>query len=193
MKEAIIILLFLVSSLSSYSQFNTDNISFELRYPTPLGSNLFNKGLGGNGYTGLIDIGLAYDIVKIKNLGIGVLYNSSFFRHSSVSITSITLSPKVKLDYTIDLNKISIIPQFGVGYSNLRYRSLSEFPENENGLTIIGATRILLNLDKRIKWYFIFSYEFTRIGKIFAPIRDYMNNIHLIYPGIGMNWNFRKN
>jgi hypothetical protein len=205
MKKILIIGLIFLSSISTYSQLNTKNISFELRYPIPFGDNFINKGFG-NGYLGLIDFGFDYNIIKINGLGIGILLNSSFLRLSETDLTLMILSPKIKVEYEIDLNKISIIPQVGIGYSNWRFRAPEmtyydelgdpvhgeKFKQNENGLSIKGATKIVINNNNRIKWYFNLSYEFTKLEK---PEQDggdkkFNRNIHLIYPGIGMIWNF---
>lgn len=207
MKKIIIFGLFFLSSISTYSQLNTENISFELRYPIPMGDNFINKGFD-NGYIGLIDLGVDYNIVKNKGLGIGVLLNSSVLKLSESDLTLMILSPKLKVEYEIDLNKVSIIPQVGVGYSYWRFRAPEmtyydefgnsvqgeKFKLNENGFTLKGATKLVINNDKRLKWYFNLSYEFTKLEKPEPKGGDtkYNRNIHLIYPGIGMTWDFRK-
>ena len=206
MKKILLIGLILFKSISSYSQVNTENISFELRYPIPIGDNFLNKGFD-TGYIGLIDIGVDYNIFNINGLGIGVLLNSSILRLSENDLTLTILSPKLKVEYEISLNKISIIPQVGVGYSNWRFRApamtytdvygnlfqTKEIKINENGLTVKGASKIVINNDKRIKWYFNLSYEFTKLGKSEQGAEDnkYNRNLHLIYPGIGVIWYFK--
>ncbi len=62
MKKLLLFVLIISQTISLYSQINTDNISFELRYPLPLGDNLLNKGFG-DGYLGLIDIGIDYNVI----------------------------------------------------------------------------------------------------------------------------------
>jgi len=204
MKKIIFFGLIFLSSISTYSQLNTENISFELRYPIPIGDNFINKGFD-NGYLGLIDLGVDYNIIKTKRLGIGILLNTSVLRLSETDLTLMILSPKLKIEYKIDLNKVSIIPQVGVGYSFWRFRATyyDEFSKplqskkykiNTNGFTIKGATKLVINNDKRLKWYFNISYEFTKLDKPEEEGGDikYNRNIQLIYPGIGMTWNFRK-
>lgn len=44
MKRTIIISLILTIAISTFAQINTKNISFELRYPIPMGDNFINKG-----------------------------------------------------------------------------------------------------------------------------------------------------
>jgi len=207
MKKITIICLILTITISSFSQINTENISFELRYPIPIGDNFINKGFD-NGYLGLIDLGIDYNILKTNGLGVGIILNTSVLRLSETDLTLMILSPKLKVEYEIDLNKISIIPQVGVGYSNWRFRAPEmtyydefgnpvqgeKYKENENGLTIKGATKLVINGDKQIKWYFNLSYEFTKLEKPEQEGGDtkYNRNIHLIYPGIGMTWDFGK-
>lgn len=207
MKKITIIALILIITISSYSQINAENISFELRYPVPLGNNFIHEGYD-NGYLGLIDFGVDYNIIKTNGLGIGVLLNSSVLRLSETDLTLLILSPKIKVEYEINLGRISIIPQFGIGYSNWRFRAPAmdytdgsgnpvqgeELKQNENGLTLKGATKIVLNNYKRINWYINFAYEFTKLEKPEEPAENnkYTRNIHMLYPGIGMIWNFGK-
>jgi hypothetical protein len=207
MKKITIIGLFLTITISSYSKINTENISFVLRYPIPTGDNFINKGLD-NGYLGIIDAGVDYNIIKTNGLGIGLLMNTSFLRFSESDLTLMILSPKIKVEYEIDFSIISIIPLIGAGYSNWRFRAPGmnlkdefgnpvqgeKFKENENGLTLVGAAKIVLNNDKRIKWYLNFSYEFTKLEKPPEPAEDnkFNRNMHMLYPGIGMLWNFGK-
>ncbi len=202
MRKLIIVGLVLFNSFFSYSQFSTGSISFELRYPISIGDNFINKG----GYSGLFDIGVDYNVIKTNGFGFGVLLNSSVFRLNENDLNLLVLSPKVKAEYEISLNKLTIIPQIGIGYSNWRFRApgityLDEFgiqihdekfKQNYNGLTVKGATKILINSDKNLKWYFNLAYEFTRLEKPQNAVNTsrYNQNIQLIYPGIGMTWNF---
>lgn len=207
MKRITIIGLILTITISTYAQLNTENISFELRYPIPIGDNFINKGFD-NGYLGLIDLGVDYNVIKTNGLGIGVLLNSSVLRLSETDLTLIILSPKLKVEYEIDLNKISIIPQIGAGYSNWRFRAPAmtftdesgnpvqgeDYKKNENGLTLRGGTKLVLNSDSKVKWYINFTYEFTKLEKPEKPVKDnkHNRNIHMIYPGVGLTWNFGK-
>jgi hypothetical protein len=190
MRKILIIGLIILSASSTYSQLNTENISFELRYPVPIGDNFINKGFD-NGYLGIIDFGVDYNIIKTKGFGIGLLLNTSVLRL-----------------YEIDLSKIIIIPQIGVGYSNWRFRAPAmtftdefgnpvqgeEYKLNENGLTLRGGSKIVLNTDSKVKWYINFTYEFTKLEKPDEPAEDtkHNRNIQIIYPGVGLTWNFGK-
>lgn len=64
--------------------------------------------------------------------------------------------------------------------------------QNYNGLTAKGATKILINNDKNLKWYFNLAYEFTRLERpeVQMSSSSYTQNIQLFYPGIGVTWSF---
>jgi len=117
MRKLIIVGLVLFNSICSYSQINNENISFELRYPLPLGTNFINKA----GYLGLFDIGVDYNLIKTSGFGLGVLLNSSVLRFDENDLNLFVISPKLKAEYEISLNRLTIIPQIGIGYSNWRF------------------------------------------------------------------------
>ena len=199
MRKLIIVGLVLFNSIWSYSQ-NNESISLELRYPLPLGNNFINKA----GYVGLFDIGADYNLIKANKFSFGVLLNSSFLRFNELEVNLFIISPKIKAEYEISLNKLSIIPQIGIGYSNWRFQApdITYTDEhgvhtiksrlNYNGLTAKGATKILINNDKNLKWYFNLAYEFTRLERPENLISNfsYNQNIQLFYPGIGLIWSF---
>lgn len=205
MKKLMLIGLIHLLCVTSYSQFITKSISFELRYPFPVGDNFINKGLD-NGYLGLIDLGVDYNLFKNNGLGLGVTLNSSLLRLNVTDVTLLIISPKIKVEYEIDLNKILIIPQIGIGYSNWRFRApdvtlIDEFGnpvgmgksrDDQNGLTLEAATKLVINNDRKLKWYFNLSYEFTKLEKPEYDSGDtkFNRNIQLLYPGIGVIWNF---
>ena len=206
MKKIIIIIgLVLTNPVFSYSQSDAESISFELRYPIPMGDHFINKAFD-HGYSGLIDLGLDYNILNANGLEIGILFNTSILELSHTDVNLLIFSPKIKADYEMYLNALSIIPQVGIGYSNWRFRSpemtftdgfgnpvrIEGIDRNENGLTIVGATKLVLNNDKKIKWDFNLSYEFTKLEKPDYEGGDvkYNRNIHLFYPAMGMIWNF---
>ncbi|MBK8806723.1 MAG: hypothetical protein IPO21_08780 [Bacteroidales bacterium] len=206
MKRQIFVVLILLISVASYSQFNK-NIAIEVRYPLPIGDNFINKGFD-KGYLGIIDLGLDYNVIEKNGLGLGIVFNTSYLRFSETDVNLLILSPKIKLEYEIELNKLSIIPQIGVGFSSWQYRVYdiiytdelgnylytSDFKQIENGLTLKGATKFVINTDKRVKWYFNIAYEFTRLEKseYESANTKYNRNIQMIYPGVGMIWNFSK-
>lgn len=204
-RTTFIILLILTITISAFSQINTKDISFEFRYPIPMGDNFINKGFN-LGYIGIIDLGVDYNIIKSNGFGVGLLLNTSVLKLYKTDITLAVVSPKIKFEYEIDLNKVLIVPQIGVGYSNWRFRAYegilfgdpvnpSQYNrENINGFTLKGGTKILINNDKRVKWYINLAYEFTRLempSVIYGAVNNSFNrNIQMFYPGIGFTWSF---
>lgn len=208
MKKLFLIGLIFLLPISSYAQINTDNVSFEIRYPIPSGDNFINKGFLSDGYSGLFDLGVGYNIIKTNGFGVGLLLNSSMLTFSETDMTLVILSPKIKVEYEVKINKFSIIPQIGIGYSNWRFTAPAilmydaygnpvegeKYKENEYGLTVRGASKFVLNSSKKINWYVQFSYEYTKMNKQDNEFYDskYNRNVHLLYPGVGMIWNFTK-
>jgi len=206
MKKILIVLFILIPASTLFSQINREKIGIDVRYPIPIGDNFLNNNSRG-GYLGLVDIGIDYNLIKINNFGIGVLINSSVLRFSKNDVTLIILSPKIKVDYKININKISIIPNIAIGYSNWQFRSsaktfavengipvqIDQAAEFLNGITFKGATKVLLNSNSRLNWYFQFAYEFTRLEKLDNGIdSNYNRNMHILYPGVGVVWKFNK-
>ena len=202
MRKIILAGLIILNAIASYSQLNTGDVSLEIRYPVSIGES--SNGLDNNP-TGLIDIGLDYTVLKSNQLGIGLQFNSSFLKFTGNDVNLVILSPKIKVAYEITLNKITFIPMVGLGYAYWSFRIpgvtvLDEFgnpllmpayTQNENGLTVKGATKFLFNTDKKINWYLNLSYEFTRLGES-AEMVHLKRNQQLIYPGLGVIWNFGK-
>ena len=74
MKKTLSILFILIQINNLLAQINKDDIAFELRYPIPVGDNFLNKGLG-DGYHGIVDIGVDYNFININN----IFFSSVFF------------------------------------------------------------------------------------------------------------------
>lgn len=81
MKRKLLIALIFLNTISSYSQVNSENVSFEMSYPIPIGNNFINKALN-EGYIGLIDLGVDYNVYRVNRIGIGLTLNSSILRLS---------------------------------------------------------------------------------------------------------------
>jgi len=206
MKKILIVLFILIPASTLFSQINREEIGIDVRYPIPIGDNFLNNNSRG-GYLGLVDIGIDYNLIKINNFGIGVLINSSVLRFSKNDVTLIILSPKIKVDYKININRISIIPNIAIGYSNWQFRSsaktfavengipvqIDQAAEFLNGITFKGATKIMLNSNRQLNWYFQFAYEFTKLEKPHNAVdSQYNRNMHILYPGVGVVWKFNK-
>ena len=206
MKRLLFVLIILIPMNSLFSQINREEIAIDVRYPIPIGDNFLNNNPRG-GYLGLVDIGIDYNLLKLNNFGIGFLINSTVLSFSKDDVTLIILSPKIKVDYKININKISIIPNIAIGYSNWQFRSsaktfavengipvqIDQAAEFLNGITLKGGTKVVLNSTSRLNWYFQFAYEFTRLEKPDNGIdSNYNRNMHILYPGIGVVWKFNK-
>jgi len=206
MKRLLFVLIILIPMNSLFSQINREEIAIDVRYPIPIGDNFLNNNSRG-GYLGLVDIGIDYNLLKLNNFGIGFLINSTVLSFSKDDVTLIILSPKIKVDYKININKISIIPNIAIGYSNWQFRSsaktfavengipvqIDQAAEFLNGITLKGGTKVVLNSTSRLNWYFQFAYEFTRLEKPDNGIdSNYNRNMHILYPGIGVVWKFNK-
>ena len=110
----------------------------------------------------------------------------------------VILSPKIKIDYEISMDKISIIPMVAFGYSN--WRTQSNFMgysshSSMHGLTLKGATKVVFKSDKKMNWYLLFAYEFTQLEKpgynVYGSMDTNYNRIRqILYPGVGMIWKF---
>ena len=206
MKRLLFVLIILIPMNSLFSQINREELAIDVRYPIPIGDNFLNNNSRG-GYLGLVDIGIDYNLLKLNNFGIGFLINSTVLSFSKDDVTLIILSPKIKVDYKININKISIIPNIAIGYSNWQFRSsaktfavengipvqIDQTAEFLNGITFKGATKIMLNSNRQLNWYFQFAYEFTKLEKPHNAVdSQYNRNMHILYPGVGVVWKFNK-
>lgn len=191
MKKLVLVSLILIQSAKVFAQFNSDNISFEVRYPIPIGHNFINKG-ADKGYTGLIDFGIDYTVYKVQKLNVGVLLHASFFKFKPSDVNLRTIAPKLKADYEINLSKVSIVPQVAVGYSSFHFSGA--YKKNSGGPAVKAATKIVFNRDKQMNWYFLIAYEFTKLKKLedFVEDTSFNKNIQTLYPGVGITWNFKK-
>ena len=206
LRRTLVFGLLLYTSTSIYAQLFSDNLSLEVRYPIPAGDNFLANAFGNNHYNGIIDLGVDYNVIDKNGLGFGVAFNSSFLKLDENNINLTVLSPKLKIEYEIDLNKVIIIPQLAAGYSNWRYVSNDftyydeqgnlhtdgSYKESNNGLTLQGGTKIMWNTGKALNYYVSFYYEYTELsmkGRNVLDI-DYNKKLQLLYPGLGVNWRF---
>ncbi len=206
MKTRLLIVLALLQVNLLFSQINKEDIAFELRYPIPVGDNFINKGLD-KGYTGIIDFGIDYNVVKMKNFSVGVLLNTSYLTQTKSEVDLRIISPKIKCEYNYALSKISIIPQVALGYSSLYFHAkattvqvddqIFEIPEEElteGGLALKAGTKIVYNANRAIQWYGSIAYEFTKLEKPSNEAEDtsFNRNVGLLYPGVGVIWTFNQ-
>lgn len=206
MKQIVYTLIFCLNANFAFSQFQSE-IETTLRYPLPVGDNFINKG-GGKGYTGLFDVELGYNAFKFGEFNVGVTVNASWLKLRVTDLSLTILSPKIKLTYTSKLDKIWIIPTFGIGYSYLEFKTgelivhdelgnlvnLGKFKESQNGISFTMGTKAVFNTGNRLKWYAFFAYEFTKLEKPSSPVvnSSYNRNLQMLYPGVGLMWSFTK-
>jgi len=206
MKTRSLIVLAILQVNLLYSQINKEDIAFELRYPIPVGDNFVNKGLD-KGYTGIIDYGIDYNVVKMKNFRVGIIVNTSYLKQTTSEVDLRIISPKIKCEYNYELSKISIIPQVALGYSKLHFHAkattiqiddqIFDIPEEEStesGLALKAGTKVVYNSHKTIQWYCSLAYEFTKLEKPSDGQGDtaFNRNIGLLYSGVGVIWTFNK-
>lgn len=200
----IIVIIFLYQSTSIFSQTNKNNISFEIRYPITFG-DINDRLVAGNKYLGVVDFGVGYNVLKFNNLGVGINFNTSFLQLSSTNLT--ILSPKIKAEYFIKQENITVIPQLAIGYANWRLRDSemligqlgdpdrnNVFKQNENGLVIKAATKLVLNSTKKVNWYFQLAYELTKLEEPGNIANEFIfdGTMQILYPGIGIIWNIKN-
>jgi hypothetical protein len=208
MRKSIISTIFIFQTLICSSQINKDEFSFELRYPFPIGNNfLNNKLLDGSCHIGIIDFGIDYNVIKPKNFGFGIIFNTSLLRLPETDITTTVFSPKIKAEYFINKQKFSFVPQIGFGYSRWRFKgpemdAMDEYGNpihlnnklTYNGLSFKGSIKIIIRNSNKLNWYFQLAYEFTRLEKSkYGEIdSNYNRNIQIIYPGLGILYKFKN-
>jgi hypothetical protein len=212
-KRIIFASLFSVLIINSFSQIN-ESIAIKIGYPVVVGNNFLNNKnseyKNENSefkYKGVADIGIDYSFYRMKDLEFGLLFNATFLSLDISNVNLMMLTPKLKMDYNLNINKVEIKPQISFGYSNWRFTqpdyqigegneemTIKGINVNYNGLSVMFANKISLNMNKRINWYLEFAYEFTRLEKPNNNIIDnsHNRNLQLLYPGVGMIWNFRN-
>ena len=193
MKKLILLGVMICQALYGYSQFFENAVTFEVRYPVPVGDNFMNNTLlGGSGYVGIIDAGVEYHIFKKSGWGIGIAYNTSLLQLSEADLTAISFIPKLVVDYNLALGNLSLVPQAGFGYSYWRYKGYDDNIITDNGMTFEGSLKFVFRNEKRINWFLQFAYEFTRLEKPEnVEDTDFNRNIQLIYPGLGVVWRLK--
>lgn len=213
MKRIIFASLFSVLIINSFSQLN-ESIAIKIGYPVVVGNNFLNNKnseyKNENSefkYKGVADIGIDYSFYRMKNLEFGLLFNATFLSLDISNVNLMMLTPKLKMDYNLNINKVEIKPQISFGYSNWRFTqpdyqigegneemTIKGINVNYNGLSVMFANKLSWNMNKRINCYLEFAYEFTRLEKPNNNIIDnsHNRNLQLFYPRVGIIWNFRN-
>ncbi len=208
MRKLLVTSVLLLLTMSLSAQVN-ESISVKLGYPVPVGNNFLNGSKPNLKYKGIADIGIDYSFYRINNLEVGILFNTMFLRLDMSDVNLMMLSPKLKLDYNINLKHMAIKPQLNVGYSHWQIRQddyliytgeddeymvIGGANENYNGFSVGLASKIMLNTSHRLNWYLEVTYEFSRLEKPSNNVvnNSYNRNLGMVYSRIGVVWNFKK-
>jgi len=186
--------LFLIVALMNSIIISSQELLFELRYPVPFGDNFLNSDLlGSSGYNGIMDIGAAYKIADISDFGFGISYNTSLFSHPVTDVSIWTIMPKAFMEYSLQMKRLSISPHIGIGYSHWIYKIPDYSNMTDNGFSLNLSAKALINNDKKVQFFILAAYEFTRFGKSDDEVDISFNrNVHIFYPGAGITWNMGK-
>lgn len=141
---------------------------------------------------GITDIGVDYNILKKGNWGFGILNNTSLLTLPISEVSLLIVSPKIKIDYSINLGKVSFTPNIALGYSSWRFRShndLGTYKENQDGFTGKAGLKLVLNCNSHINLYLQMAYEYTKL-ELLDDTQDYKynKNMEILYPGFGAIW-----
>lgn len=195
MKRKIGSILIFCSFTAAQSQKIAKETGLELRYPL-----LLSEIIDYYGYSGLIDVSVDYNFLCFEKFSISLRYNNSWMTNRDSKIPLYIVSPKIKINYNIVVgNQVMLVPHFGVGYSFFLFRGegmvrneLGEvvpekYKQNEHGFSLIAGTKLRLNnTQKRVNWYFLLCYEYTKL-KIASPYINNKKGIQILFPGIGAN------
>ncbi len=197
-----LIMLFVLLFNSSYSQETNRFIFTDIHYPIPVGEN------GLNNFTGILALGIEYNLTNNNRFNLGLDFQSSIFLNNNLSNlnpTSLLITPKLKLDYSIFTYKLTIIPQFSLGYSMFWFHTpefdmqigdstihIQAANEFRNGLSARVGSKFVLKSNRQIAYYIEFSYEYTRLErpKIGLDV-SYNRDYHVLNPGIGLIWKLK--
>jgi hypothetical protein len=204
MKRILFFLILLMETLDVSCQFLSRTLRVTVSYPITTGDNFMNSNLlGGKGYTGIIDVGLEYDVFKAVNTAAGLDFNVSVLKLKESEITATGYLPGIFVQHEINLGKMSLIPQAGAGYSRWRYKGPDleiqdqygniihiENKKASNGYNVQGSLKLASRNDHHINWFLQFKYEFTRLEKPSGGElnSDFNRNFSIIFPGAGIIW-----
>lgn len=186
----VVTLLALIVTHSVFAQ-EKKELSIELKYPLPIDNNFI-----GENYTGIVDLGVKYNLVQKEAFAIGAslhggLLKSSSSEDSPYRVNAFTIQPEIFVAYTHEkINPFK--PYIGVGFTTMLYKSKldkkfnngfleSEVSSNQNGFHFnLGTTcRITEQL------YIHAQYEFIKLNLSDIPETSYNTNIGLLKLGFG--------
>ncbi len=180
------------------------SISLTAGHPITVGYNFLNGHSNNTNYDGIAGFGIDYSAIKINQFSFGIMVDAAFLEMNLSDVSLAVLSPKIKAEYAFIINRIQLIPQAGIGYSNWRFRQadmwvgtppdeylLRGHRDNYHGITGKLAGKFLFSMTQKAGLFLEFAYEFTRLGKN-PDLLDipYNRNLQIISPKIGVTWNF---
>lgn len=165
MKKKLLLIFFLILSINTFSQ--DKKYSIELNFPILIGTNFIDEN-----YTGIIDLGFKYRLVKYSFLDSGFSLNGGLYNFNKND----NLNEPFKELYTIqpriyaEINKWGKFrSSIGIGYSLLKYRT-TQF---DNGLNVsVGISYNITNdLFLQIRYDMLSkTKEYYLFRKYFYPI-----------------------
>lgn len=191
MNIKILLAFFALFSFNIFAQ-DSNKVSIELRYPTPIDNNFI-----GDSYTGIFDIGARYHFTSMNNFNIGVSLHSGMLRKSSsnelpYSTNTYSIQPGAFLSYKSDkLGPFSFYS--GLGFTSLIFKSKldkkhnngfleSEESNTQHGFHVNLGTRC--SISNRL--YIHAQYEFIKLSNSNDVLDiDYNSNINLLKIGFG--------
>jgi hypothetical protein len=186
MNRLIVLIVLTLFTFKVFSQNFLNSINIDVRYPIATGNNFMNNNDLGD-YKGIADVGIGLNLYQVKNISLGVQFNTSILRLRISDLTATGLSPKITASYDLRSGNVSIIPQAAFGFASWKLKA-GQYVNTEQGMTVEGSLRIVLRRPGRLNFYILGSYQHTRLGK---PKEgqldsDYNRNISTFYPGIGL-------
>jgi opacity protein-like surface antigen len=193
MKQGLLIIIFLISSINSFSQ--EDKLSLELSYPLAFGNNFI-----ADNYNGYVDLGLKYRIYELNLIKLGAGINGGFFSNTKSSINKdynvsvYNIQPKLFVEFSLPgLEKFH--PQLGLGYTFTLFNGKPGNEVNSNQLISFFDTQSGFNFNAGlaidlIKNIFLqIQYDYIKFdsknGTLFTP---YNTNINLLKFGLGLRF-----
>jgi hypothetical protein len=192
MRRLTVIGLLALYSTFAISQESKSNLMLDVSYPIPIGYNYINY----NEYLGFGDLGLSYSIQAFNKMQFVLGLSSSYynlaipdFNYSDARMT--TISPKIGLNYLINLGKQTLITQGTCGYTTLIVKIPATNQDSgynliRHGFSYKGGMKFSFLSINKLTLYIEMLYEFTRLSKSERSDIPYNRNIQILYPGVGI-------
>ncbi|UOB18372.1 outer membrane beta-barrel protein [Abyssalbus ytuae] len=180
MKQNFLLLVFLLTTLLTYSQ--EKKFSIDANYPIPVGDNFL-----GDNFKGAIDLGLKYRFFETTNFFLGASMNAGILTKGSedvnpanpvigpdTSVTAYVFQPRLFLELNQE-SMSKLHPSLGLGYSFLHFKANAfDFTDDVNGVNV----HISLAYDISEKVYIQAQYDFIK-AKATGDVKDVKYNTHI--------------